>query len=172
MLARAASLAPNLRLRAGMLADLNALVALECSVFNYDVLSRRSFRRFLNGSGAELIVAEEVAALAGYALVLSRPGSATARLYSIAVAPERAGRGIGPTLLAAAEAAARGRGAGLMRLEVHQANLAAINRYQKAGYRMLGLRAAYYDDGSNALHFEKALYSNADMPSVHDGIGR
>ena len=148
---------PPAKLRPGHLRDLDALVALENAVFTTDILSRRSFRRFLAASNSSLIVAEESGKLAGYALVLYPPRSKLARLYSIAVAPHIASRGIGPLLLAAAEAAAARRRRRAMRLEVHEHNTRAIGRYEKSGYRLFGRHHRYYDDGGDALRFEKPL---------------
>jgi [ribosomal protein S18]-alanine N-acetyltransferase len=89
--------------------------------------------------------------------VLYRPHSKLARLYSIAVAPHAGGRGIGPRLLAAAEAAAKRHGRRVMRLEVHVGNTRAIARYEKSGYRLFGKHFDYYDDHGDALRFEKPL---------------
>jgi ribosomal protein S18 acetylase RimI-like enzyme len=143
--------------RPAALADLDALVALEYRVFTCDRISRRSFRRFLAAPSAALIAAGDHGGLAGYALVLFRAGSPVARLYSIAVATERAGRGIGSALLAAAEDAAQRHGALAMRLEVNEHNAAAISRYRKADYRLFARRTAYYEDGATALRYEKRL---------------
>ena len=75
------------KLRRGRLRDIDELIAIEHAVFTTDILSRRSFRRFLTGRNATAIVAEESGKVAGYALVLYPPQSTFARLYSIAVAP-------------------------------------------------------------------------------------
>jgi ribosomal-protein-alanine N-acetyltransferase len=147
----------GLRLRPGTPGDLDNLLALECAAFATDRLSGRSLRRFVASPNAALIVAEEAGGFAGYALVLFRPRSAIARLYSIAVAPRITGRGVGALLLAAAEAAALRRGCDRMRLEVHVQNAAALNRYRKSGYRQFGCYRDYYDDGGDALRFEKRL---------------
>jgi ribosomal protein S18 acetylase RimI-like enzyme len=149
--------APSAKLRPGRVRDLDALVALENAVFTTDILSRRSFRHFLTTPKNSLIVAEESGKLAGYALVLYPPRSKFARLYSIAVAPHIPSRGIGPLLLAAAEAAAARRQRRAMRLEVHEHNTRAIARYEKSGYRLFGRRRRYYDDGGDALRFDKPL---------------
>jgi ribosomal protein S18 acetylase RimI-like enzyme len=149
--------APPAKLRPGHKRDLDALVALENAVFTTDILSRRSFYRFLTVSKSSLIVAEESGKLAGYVLVLYSPRSKLARLYSIAVAPHIPSRGIGPLLLAAAEAAAARRRRRAMRLEVHEHNTRAIGRYEKSGYRLFGRHRRYYDDGGDALRFEKRL---------------
>src|SRR5947209_13461225 len=148
---------PAIRLRKAQAADLEALDTLEHRVFATDHLSRRSLRHFLGSPTAEVMVAEQDGDLAGTAIVLFRPRSAVARLYSIAVAPHIGGRGVGPMLLAAAEAAAIARDCGSIRLEVHETNHAAISRYRKSGYREFGRRVGYYEDGGDALRFEKRL---------------
>jgi len=106
--ALAHSIGSEVLLRRARPADVDALAELEARVFRGDRISRRGFRRFVRSPRAALIVAEEDGALAGYALVLFRTGSGIARLYSIAVAPQFAKRGVGSALLAAGEDAAIG----------------------------------------------------------------
>ena len=151
----AQALESSISLRPGQPGDLDALLALERKAFLTDHLSRRSFRNFVTSPNAALIVAEESGDLAGYALVLFRPRSAIARLYSIAAAVT--GRGLGPMLLSAAEEAAVRRACDTLRLEVHEKNAAAIRRYRKSGYRLFGRHLAYYDDRGDALRFEKRI---------------
>jgi ribosomal protein S18 acetylase RimI-like enzyme len=149
---------PVVRIRTAEQRDIDALMDLEHEVFDTDRLSRRSLRHFLKAPSAEVLVAEEAdGRLAGTAILLFRPRSAVARLYSIAVAPHMGGRGIAPMLLQAVEKLATARGCGCIRLEVHQTNHAAIARYRKSGYREFGQRRHYYDDGGDALRFEKDL---------------
>ena len=157
MSAHAARSSPGVKLRRGRLRDVPALLALERAVFTTDVVSRRSFRRFVASPHASLLVAEADGQFAGYVLVLYPPRSKLARLYSIAVAPHIGGRGIGPLLLAAAERTAKRRGRRVMRLEVQEHNTRAIARYEKSGYRLFGRHHAYYDNGDDALRFEKSL---------------
>jgi ribosomal protein S18 acetylase RimI-like enzyme len=137
--------------------DLEALAALEQRAFTTDRLSRRSFRRFLAARTAALIVAELDGRFAGYALVLLRKRATVARLYSIAIAADLAGHGIGTALLTAAEDAARRRRMAAMRLEVQEGNTAAIRMYERARYRRSGRQAGYYEDGTAALRYEKPL---------------
>ena len=153
---------PPLHVRTAGRGDIDALMELEHKVFATDRLSRRSLRRLLKSPSAQVLVAEATGGhLAGTAIVLFRPRSAVTRLYSIAVAPHMGGRGIGPMLLAAAEAAAIARGASSIRLEVHEGNHAAISRYRKSGYREFGRHKSYYEDGGDALRFEKRLVPDA-----------
>jgi ribosomal protein S18 acetylase RimI-like enzyme len=149
--------------RAATAADIDALISLENMVFATDRLSRRSLRRFVQSPTAALLVAEDAdgSRLAGTAIILFRQRSPLARLYSIAVTPALAGRGIGVLLLAAAEAIAVHRGCTAMQLEVHEANQAAIARYRKSGYHEFGRHAHYYQDGGDALRFRKTLASPA-----------
>jgi ribosomal protein S18 acetylase RimI-like enzyme len=156
-LAHAPSPGHELRLRKAERSDIDALLALEHKAFATDRLSRRSLGRLLISPSAEVIVAEHGPHLAGVVIVLLRRGSTVARLYSIAVAPHAGGRGVAPMLLEEAEQAALARGARLMRLEVHERNHAAIVRYRKSGYREFGRQRRYYEDGADALRFEKRL---------------
>ncbi len=147
----------QIRVRSARPADLEELMELEQRIFATDRLSRPSLRRLLSSASATVIVAEIGGRLAGAAVVLFRTRSTVARLYSIGVAPQMSGQGVAPALLAAAERAAMARKCRCMRLEVHVTNAAAISRYGKSGYRQFGRRAAYYEDGGDALQFEKPL---------------
>jgi ribosomal protein S18 acetylase RimI-like enzyme len=148
----------DIRVRPGEAADIQALLDLENQVFATDWLTRRGFRRFLASPLAVLLVADQQEGrLAGYALVLFRPTTSIARLYSVAVAPPLEGRGVGSILLAAAEQAARERHCTRLRLEVHEGNARAIARYRKSGYDLFGRHLDYYGDHGTALRFEKRL---------------
>ena len=149
--------AAHVRIRKARLSDIDALLALELSVFTVDHLSRRSFRNFLTSPHSVVMVADAHRTIAGYVHVLFRPKSKAARLYSIGVAAHAAGRGLGVALLHAGEQGARRRRACIMRLEVQPANCAAIARYEKSGYRRTDLLPGYYNDGTDALRYEKVL---------------
>ncbi len=144
-------------IRIARLADLDALVALEEASFDADRLSRAQYRRHLASPSARVIVAMRERELAGAAVVFFRRGTRVARLYSLATAAAARGGGIGAALLQAAETAARRRGCQAMRLEVRVDNAAAIALYGHAGYAPIGRRAAYYEDGGDALRYEKGL---------------
>jgi ribosomal protein S18 acetylase RimI-like enzyme len=159
--AAARTSSPDVRIRKAERGDLEALVALEERVFATDRLSRRSLARFIASPSAEVLVAQHKGEPAGIAIVLFRRRALVARLYSIAVAPHAGGRGLGSMLLDAAETAAVGRGCARMRLEVHEANHAAISRYRKSGYREFGRHPRYYEDGADAVRFEKRLIPDA-----------
>jgi ribosomal protein S18 acetylase RimI-like enzyme len=153
-------------LRAAGLADLDGLTALEAACFQTDRLTRRSFRSFIDKGRATLLVADVDGRLAGYALVLYRSGTASARLYSIAVAPGARGLGLAAALLQVAEDAARQRDCIVMRLEVRADNDAAIALYRRRGYRPFGRYLDYYEDHGEALRFQKSLIASARTPDA------
>jgi ribosomal protein S18 acetylase RimI-like enzyme len=153
-------------IRRGRAGDLDDLVELETQVFASDRMSRRSLRHFLAARSATVLVAEHAGRIAGCAVILFRPNAASARLYSIAVAPQSAGLGLGPALLTASERAASARGRQTLRLEVHEDNHRAISRYRKAGYRQFGCHTGYYADQGDALRFEKQLMTKRREVSI------
>jgi ribosomal protein S18 acetylase RimI-like enzyme len=144
-------------IRPAVIDDLDPLLVLENRCFELDRLSRRSFRHFLTSGTASCLVAEGAGGLLGYALVLFHGRTALARLYSMAVAPEHQGHGLGRTLLEASEVAALNGGAAIMRLEVHPNNAAAIALYRAAGYVEFGVYRGFYEDDSDALRMQHAL---------------
>jgi ribosomal-protein-alanine N-acetyltransferase len=147
----------RLDIRAAELGDLDAIMALELTVFATDRLSRRSLRAFILSPRRPLIVAKTDEALAGYALVSLRERASAARLYSIAVDRRNGRRGVGRALMAASEDYAAAHGRRALRLEVRSDNAAAIALYVRLGFRQFGHYENYYADGATALRFEKQL---------------
>jgi ribosomal-protein-alanine acetyltransferase len=145
-------------IRHAALRDLAALVELERRCFDSDLISRRSFRRFLQNDSDYLLVAEIETGVAGYILLLKHRGTRLARLYSICVDETARGRGIAEALMRAGEDAVRQRGCAYLRLEVRRDNDPAIALYRSRGYREVGVRPRYYaEDGEDALVMDKDL---------------
>jgi putative acetyltransferase len=82
-------------------------------------------------------------------------GDGSAEIKSMFVAPQARGRGIGREVLAAIEAAVRGRVSAL-RLETGIKQLAAIRLYERAGFRRRAPFGSYRDDPLSVF-MEKAL---------------
>jgi ribosomal protein S18 acetylase RimI-like enzyme len=146
-----------MRLRPALPDDLDALVALEQATFATDRVPRRQWRHHLASPSARVLVAAERGSLLGAALLFFRRGSRVARLYSIAIAAAARGRGLGRRLLDAGERVAREQGATAIRLEVRQDNRGAIALYESHGYRRIGEKPGYYEDGASAWRYEKRL---------------
>lgn len=144
-------------IRAGRPRDLDSIVGLENESFETDRVSRRSLREFLRAPHRPVIVAAIDDELAGYALVSLRKRARALRIYSLAVGPRFARRGVGRALLQACEAYARRRRRDALTLEVRYDNRPAIALYEGSGFRQFGEHADYYADGAAALRYEKPL---------------
>jgi [ribosomal protein S18]-alanine N-acetyltransferase len=147
----------SVRIRRARADDLVRLVEIENAVFATDRMSARQWRRHVANPAADVLVAEREGAIVGAAVVFFHANHRIARLYSIAVAPEARGAGVGEELLAAAERNARKREREKFRLEVRTDNAAARRLYERRGYRVFGTKPGYYEDGADAARYEKAL---------------
>ncbi|HVE11958.1 MAG TPA: ribosomal protein S18-alanine N-acetyltransferase [Elusimicrobiota bacterium] len=132
--------------------DLDALAAIEKLWPTAPGWSRAQFAEELGRAGSVLLVADDGGAV-GYACMWLVAGEA--QVLNIAVAPAAARRGVGRALLAAL--LERARGAARATLEVSEPNLAARRLYEGAGFRVVGRRAKYYNDGSDAILMDKDL---------------
>ena len=150
-----AATTPQLRLATP--ADLDALISIENATFSSDRLSPRQWRHHLLNPNAAIIVASNRGGLVAAAVLFFRKPSRFARLYSIAVSTEMRGQGLGERLLDACETAASERGCVSLRLEVREDNESAKRLYARRGYRLFGRRDNYYEDGADALRYEKSL---------------
>ena len=146
-----------IRYRIAQVEDLDLLVDIEERCFSADKLSRRSMRHWIKAGHGILLLVEVNGVAAGYGLVWCHRGTRLARLYSLAVLSEYRGRGLAAALLAELERHAAQRGRLFMRLEVANVNVAAIGLYERAGYRVFGEYADYYDDHSTALRMQKTI---------------
>ena len=141
--------------------DLDALVALENAAFSGDRATRRAIRHAI-GSASMTVLAATMwdggsELLVGAATIERRRGSRIARLSSISVSPACAGQGLGSLILDAVEADAIEHGRNRLRLEVRDDNGAGIRLYERRGYRRWATKPDYYEDGTEALCYEKSL---------------
>ncbi|MDQ3559143.1 MAG: GNAT family N-acetyltransferase [Pseudomonadota bacterium] len=137
-----------------------------------DRLTRRRFAALARSPSAYLLVAHAGRTLLGYVLVLTRRGSRSARLYSLAVAPEAQGIGLGLKLLAEAEAVAQARGAVRLLLEVRTDNEPAVRLYERAGYSQLARQESYYEDGMAALRYGRDFRERSPASMQVPAMGR
>ncbi|HGM5582768.1 TPA: peptidase C39 family protein [Pseudomonas putida] len=137
--------------------DLPALLALENQCFVSDRLTARSLRWMIAHANASLLVAQRDGQLMGYALLLFHRGTSLARLYSIAIAPQARGEGLGTLLLERAEHCALQHERAYLRLEVRSDNPRAIALYERQGYRRFARIDDYYEDHASALRYEKRI---------------
>ncbi|AOR71587.1 GCN5 family acetyltransferase [Burkholderia stabilis] len=98
--------------------------------------------------------------LAGF-VAISQSWNGMAEIAELAVDRRYRRQGIGQFLLAAAEAWARSRGFGFMRLETQANNVAACSTYARAGFTLGGHDRFLYADGEN--DGEVALFWYKDL---------
>lgn len=144
-------------LRTASIADLDQLIRLEKLCFAKDQLSRRSFKSWISAQHGSLVVAEQHNELIGYGLLWCHKGTRLARLYSLAVDPEKRGMGIAHLLIQELERVAENNKRIYMRLEVAKKNKAAIAFYLKNGYTVFGEYYDYYQDHDDALRMQKRI---------------
>ena len=150
-------------------ADLVALSELELAAFAGDRISPRSWKRLIASRSASVTVARGgdcTGGVLGATVVLRRARSSVARLYSIAVAPAARGRGIAGRLLDEAIQHTRDSGAAVLRLETRADNHSAQHLFMRHGFSPLDRKAAYYEDGADALRFQKSLWDRGR--ATHD----
>ena len=135
--------------------DAHALAAAHALAFD-DAWSDDAFAQLLASPGVFALAVDDGDAMAGF--ILCRAVAGEAEVLTLAVAPERRGRGVATALLQAAMAEARRAGAEAMFLEVASDNAPALAVYRGAGFTQAGLRRAYYaPEGTDALVLRRDL---------------
>jgi [ribosomal protein S18]-alanine N-acetyltransferase len=89
--------------------------------------------------------------------ILSRCAAGEAEILSVAIAPGWKGRGLSRQLLDLHLRRLAGIGVRSVYLEVGQSNTPACRLYRRAGFREVGRRQGYYDDGATALVLRRDL---------------
>jgi len=89
--------------------------------------------------------------------ILSRRAASEAEILSVAVAPEWRGRKISRPLLDLHLRRLAGLGIRTVFLEVGERNAPATRLYRRAGFREVGRRKGYYQDGATALVLRRDL---------------
>lgn len=151
-----ANLSNTVRLRLMRTADLDVLMPYEQQMFGPEAWSRQGYLDEL--ADTELrhyIVAEGIAAESGAGAtdsgLLGTGGlltiGETAQILTVGVLPSARRRGIGRLLVRELVAEARRRGAGEVLLEVREDNEPARRLYAEEGFRVLGRRRGYYEQG-------------------------
>ena len=79
------------------------------------------------------------------------------RVLMLAVSPELRRRGVGTMLMNRFMEASSKRGTRVVTLEVRKNNDAALNFYQKMGFRRIDVIRNYYNDGQDAYQMQRWL---------------
>jgi ribosomal-protein-alanine N-acetyltransferase len=134
-------------IRAATSQDISRLSDLHARAFAQG-WDRAAMESLLEGKGVFALLFEEHDL---DAFLMARVVADETEILSLAVRPDARRRGLASGLLAQAAEQAGAMGAIRMFLEVAATNLPARNLYEKHGFREVGVRKAYYEDGGDAL---------------------
>jgi ribosomal-protein-alanine N-acetyltransferase len=132
--------------------DLNALRQLEKTCFPLDAWPLLDLVAVLSFSNVVRLKAQVGDEMVGFVAADIKSAENLAWIATIGVLPAYRRQGIAVALLQACEARLQ---VGIIRLSVRRHNQAAIQLYQSLAYSQVGVWPAYYQDGTDALVFEK-----------------
>ena len=137
---------------------LDKLCQIEKQCFEQEAFTKQQLSYLItdnNTIGLTAIVNGEIAGFA-IARVNIRRNVTFGHILTIDVAPAYRRKGIARKLLQEIETLLRERGIKECRLEVREDNVAALNLYQKLGYKKVGNLEKYYGD-THGLYLKKIL---------------
>lgn len=147
----------NIKIEKAQPGDLNEVLELEKQCFLSDAFFRHQFYYFIHKSKSKFVVVRNHEKIIAYLIIQIRKNSRKYRIYSLAIAPEARGHGIGKKLLNYTERLARKNNIQKITLEVSEKNETAINLYKKQGFQIEKTRVGYYADGSPAWIMVKEM---------------
>lgn len=152
------------RLRPAELTDIPELLKIEKICFANERFDARMLEDIISSEGFECFIGSEDDDVIASAMVHHEPKLGRSRIVSIAVLPERQGKGRGRTLLKFLEERGVTCGSGTMGLEVRVTNVPAINLYLHEGYEVQGEIRNYFGRGQDALYMERKLDRVKERP--------
>ena len=145
------------------LCDADPIARLEARCFDAELaMNRRQVRRLLRCPRATTLVVRQDGQVVAEAVLLRRRTRAgvCGRLYSLGVAPEQRGAGLGRLLVDQCLAILRAESARAVVLEVDAANQAAIALYERLGFRRVRCLRDYYGPGRHGWKMRADLQTN------------
>lgn len=156
-----ADLALGARLRVAELPDVQAMHAMETTLFPADAWHIDMFLEELTHPTRTYYMLELPAEGPGGWRAIGYCGTMvvadTADVQTIGVLPEYEGHGFGRAMLEQMHERARELGAERILLEVRADNPRAQRLYERNGYRAIHVRRRYYEDGTDAIIMECAF---------------
>lgn len=143
--------AQAVRIRRAEPKDTAAAWAVEQAAFaESDRFSLRQTAGLITNPRARVFVAESEGDIVAWIAMLTRRNRSglTGRLYTVAVSPSQAGRGLGRRLATHAVEALEAEGVRRIYLEVRQENHRAITLYRSMGFRIVQHLPMYYGEDS------------------------
>lgn len=137
--------------------DIPMIQKIEDLCFTDDRFNRRQINYLVTEAKSATFVEDDDGGICGYLILLFRSDSDSARVYSICVHPACQNKGIGSSLMRAAEELSRKHKCKRMTLEVSVQNLKAITFYQSLDFVVVRKLKDYYKSGVDGLRMQKLL---------------
>ncbi|MEM1566421.1 MAG: ribosomal protein S18-alanine N-acetyltransferase [Candidatus Bathyarchaeia archaeon] len=137
---------------------LDRLYEIEMACFKREAFTKQQIAQLLQNNNTISLVAKENGEIVGFIIgMLSvEDDMVIGHILTIDVYPSHRRRGVGVKLLQEIEKIFRNKQASMCRLEVREDNIAALNLYQKLGYREVRKLKHYYGNAHGIL-LEKPL---------------
>ena len=149
----------NMTVRRATIEEAAAIIGVENQAFTdeQDRFSLGQIRRLIGNPRARVGIAEIDGVLAGWCvgLIRSHLRWRSGRVYSVAVSPDMAGKGIGRALLNWSLETLEAEDVRRVYLEVRKSNQSAINLYASAGFTKITDLPAYYGPNADGIRMRR-----------------
>jgi len=138
---------------------LDKLYEIEKQCFKQEAFTKQQLAYLLTDYNAIGLAARVNGEIAGFAIarVDIRRNAAFGHILTVDITPAYRRKGIAQKLLHEVETILREKGIKECRLEVREDNVAALNLYQKLGYKKVGKLEKYYGE-AHGLYLQKTLH--------------
>jgi ribosomal-protein-alanine acetyltransferase len=138
---------------------LGKLYEIEKQCFGQEAFTKQQLTYLFTAYNAIGLAARVNSDIAGFAIARLDIGRTTSfgHILTVDIAPAYRRKGIAQKLLQGIEAIFREKGIKECRLEVREDNVAALNLYQKLGYKKVGKLEKYYGK-AHGLYLQKPLH--------------
>jgi ribosomal-protein-alanine acetyltransferase len=138
---------------------LGKLYEIEKQCFGQEAFTKQQLIYLLTAYNAIGLAARVNSEIAGFAIARVDIGRNTSfgHILTVDIAPAYRRKGIAQKLLHEIETIFREKGIKECRLEVREDNVAALNLYQKLGYKKVGKLEKYYGE-AHGLYLQKTLH--------------
>jgi ribosomal-protein-alanine acetyltransferase len=138
---------------------LGKLYEIEKQCFGQEAFTKQQLTYLLTAYNAIGLAARVNSEIAGFAIARVDIGRNTSfgHILTVDIAPAYRRQGIAQKLLQEIETIFREKGIRECRLEVREDNVAALNLYQKLGYKKVGKLEKYYGE-AHGLYLQKTLH--------------
>jgi len=145
----------RLKIRPFTPSDLDAILEIEQSSFNFDAFSGKTFLNLFSKFSDLFIVAEANSKILGYMITLHVHHRG--HIISIAIDPSFRQRGIGSALANFTFEKLQAYGVEIVDLEVRVTNKGGLDFWRHLGFLPLRVVRRFYGDGEDALRMRKKL---------------